>query len=91
MTAPYEVSYCVKRVKDALEAFEIERDPDHLVSMRKWLKNLQDAIDFEMAEDIPTVEAYRREDAIHDQHLLEEETQAEHELDVNCIVNAGCN
>ena len=35
------------------------------------------------------LKAYRKEDAIHDQHLLEEETQAEHDLDVSCIRYAG--
>jgi hypothetical protein len=91
MTAPYEITYCVIRIKDALDAFDMERDPDHLVSMRKWIKELQASIDFEMTYDIPTVEAYRREDAIHDQHLLEEETDKQHALDVSCIVNAGVN
>ena len=83
MAATYEITYCVRRVKDALDAFDDERDPDHLVSMRKWLKNLQDALDSE-------VEDYKREDAIHDQHLLEEE-EREHLLDVDCIRYAGCN
>lgn len=45
----------------------------------------------EVVKGVQTVEEYMREDAIHDQHLLEEETQAEHELDANCVRYAGCN
>ena len=36
------------------------------------------------------LEQYKKEDAAHDQHLLDEESQAEHETDVNINRYAGC-
>jgi hypothetical protein len=56
------------------------------------LRRLQIAIndmqDIAQKQGMPSLEAYKAEDAIHDEHLAEE-TDEEHQLDVNMIRYAG--
>ena len=64
MTAPYEVSYALDRLDDAIKFAQAEGD---FGPAAKWLLNLRDAI------------------------RQEEETPAEHLLDIYCVRYAGCN
>lgn len=63
MTAPYEVSYALDRLDDAIKFAQAEGD---FGPAAKWLINLRHAIS-------------------------EEETEAEHQLDIDCVRYAGCN
>jgi len=79
-----------RHVTNALESLR-ERGYDKNSDTVRQLQSIIDRLS-KLAAVVQTgleEEAYKKEDAIHDQHLLEEETQAEHDLDVNCIRYAG--